>query len=185
MSGEKVKESGADALEAASIAVYDKDEFEGLPDEEIVKLCSDYAAYTRISLAEEHGQIVTNIAAIEEQLHTFTELVEMIGSDNTAVLTRTLPAISAHFEALKPSFQQIDRMEGLVNRAGQDMDVMEKQLEEAENTVEEGTLKNVLKMPLNLFNKQIAEGSGTSAARDEFVPHEIFSTNQYFETANK
>ena len=57
MSGEKVKESGADALEAASIAVYDKDEFEGLPDEGIVKLCSDYAAYTRISLAEEHGQV--------------------------------------------------------------------------------------------------------------------------------
>ena len=26
-------------------------------------------------------QIVTNIAAIEEQLHTFTEMVEMIGSN--------------------------------------------------------------------------------------------------------
>ena len=57
MSGEKVKESGAEALEAASIAVYDKEEFEGLPDEDIDKLCSDYVAYTRISLAEEHGQV--------------------------------------------------------------------------------------------------------------------------------
>ena len=30
-------------------------------------------------------------------------------------------------------------------------------MEEAESTIEEGTLKNVLKMPLNLFNKQLAE----------------------------
>ena len=57
MSGEKVKVHGADALEAASIAVHHKEVFEGLPDEEIGKLCSDYAAFTRISLAEEHGQV--------------------------------------------------------------------------------------------------------------------------------
>ena len=35
--------------------------------------------------------------------------------------------------------------------------ITEKQLEEAESTIEEGTLKNVLKMPLNLFTKQLAE----------------------------
>ena len=35
--------------------------------------------------------------------------------------------------------------------------VAEKQLEEAESTIDEGTLKNVLKMPLNLFNKQLVE----------------------------
>ena len=34
--------------------------------------------------------------------------------------------------------------------------ILEKQLEEAESTVAEGTLKNVLKMPLNLFNKQLS-----------------------------
>ena len=43
---------------------------------------------------------------------------------STAVLASTLPAIAVSFEALKPSFQQIDRMEGLVNRVGQDMEVM-------------------------------------------------------------
>eukprot|EP00092_Neocalanus_flemingeri_P065441 GFUD01079580.1.p1 GENE.GFUD01079580.1~~GFUD01079580.1.p1 ORF type:complete len:177 (-),score=67.79 GFUD01079580.1:50-541(-) len=139
------------------MAIYDKEEFEKVDDEEVKKLCSDYAAYTRVNLAEEHGQIVTNIAAIEEQLQSFAEMVEMLGSDNTAVLSSTLPAISAQFEALKPSFQQIDRMEGLVSRVGRDMDMMEKQLDEAENTIVEGTLKNVLKMPLNLFNKQMAE----------------------------
>ena len=129
MSVDKVKESATDALETASMAVYDKEEFEKLDDDEVKKLCSDYAAYTRVNLSEEHGQvtslfdqprrldcvclpsgswkyewhslewriaelyilsysfillfiqIVTSIAAIEEQLQSFTEMVELIGSD--------------------------------------------------------------------------------------------------------
>ena len=43
---------------------------------------------------------------------------------STTVLTTTLPVLSAQFEDLKPRFQQIDRLEGLVHRVGQDMDVM-------------------------------------------------------------
>merc|ERR1711936_55371 len=163
MSADKVKETIDNAV------VYDNDD--------VKKLCNDYAAYTRVNLAEDHGQIVTSIAGFEEQLHTFTEMLELINNDNTTTLTRTLPTISAQFEALKPSFQQIDKLEGLVDRIGQDMDVMEKQLDEAENTIVEGTLKNVLRMPLNLFNKQLTEGNG--AGREEFVPHNIFRTTQY------
>lgn len=47
-------------------------------------------------------------------------------------------------------------MEELIARINADFDVIEKQLEDAENTIVEGTLKNVLKMPLNLFNKQLS-----------------------------
>ena len=67
-----------------------------------------------------------------------------------------LPKIATQFESLKPSFTKIDRMEELIARINADFDVIEKQLEDAENTIVEGTLKNVLKMPLNLFNKQLS-----------------------------
>merc|ERR1711915_769821 len=103
---------------------------------------------------------------------------------NTAVFLRTLPTISAQFEGLKPSFQQIDRLESLVARVGQDMDVIEKQLDEAEGTIMEGTLKNVLKKPLNLFSKQLGE-VGLGGADEQFVPHQIFSTEKYFGSGNK
>ena len=49
-------------------------------------LCSQYAAYTRVNLAEEHGQIVTQIANMEEQLHTFSQLLEAISSSNSGVI---------------------------------------------------------------------------------------------------
>ena len=48
-------------------------------------LCCQYAAYTRVNLAEEHGQIVTQIATMEEQLHTFSQLIEAISSSNSGV----------------------------------------------------------------------------------------------------
>ena len=49
-------------------------------------LCEQYAAYTRVNLAEEHGQIVTQIANMEEQLHTFSQLLEAISSSNSGVI---------------------------------------------------------------------------------------------------
>ena len=49
-------------------------------------LCHQYAAYTRVNLAEEHGQIVTQIANMEEQLHTFSQLLEAISSSNSGVI---------------------------------------------------------------------------------------------------
>ena len=87
------------------------------------------------------------------------------------ILKVMLPKITAQYESLRPNFRKIDRMEDLVTRVSADFDVLgsklilkstklptgsEKQLDDAENTIVEGTLRNVLKMPLNLLNKQLS-----------------------------
>ena len=41
---------------------------------------------------------------------------------STALLSSHLPAITAQFESLKPSFTRLDRLESLVARARRDMD---------------------------------------------------------------
>merc|ERR1712025_1555638 len=134
---------------------------EKLDDKVVTELCKDYAAYTRVNISEEHGQVVTQMAAIEEQISTFSEMLTDIQANNV-ILKDILPKIATQFESLKPSFTKIDRMEELIARINADFDVIEKQLEDAENTVVEGTLKNVLKMPLNLFNKQLSVTEATS-----------------------
>ena len=48
---------------------------ERLDDKVVAELCRDYAHYTRVNISEEHGQVVTQIAAIEEQLSTFSEML--------------------------------------------------------------------------------------------------------------
>jgi len=160
---------------------------EKLDDKVVKSLCQDYAHYTRVNISEEHGQIVTQIAAIEEQISSFKEILEDIQGNNS-ILADILPKITTQFESLKPSFQKIDRIEDLISRINSDFDILEKQLEEAESTVAEGTLKNVLKMPLNLFNKQLSvtEASSsmstaqTSSSSKKFSPHSIFKTEEYF-----
>merc|ERR1711976_435614 len=160
---------------------------EKLDDKLARELCQDYANYTRVNISEEHGQIVTQIAAIEEQISSFSEILQDIQGNNL-ILKDILPKITTQFESIKPSFTKIDRIEDLISRMNADFDVLEKQLEEAENTVAEGTLKNVLKMPLNLFNKQLsvsevasvssptAVASVASSNKNVFIPHSIFKT---------
>jgi len=48
---------------------------EKLDDKAVTELCEDYAAYTRVNISEEHGQVVTQMAAIEEQISTFSEML--------------------------------------------------------------------------------------------------------------
>ena len=48
---------------------------EKLDDKVVTELCKDYAAYTRVNISEEHGQVVTQMAAIEEQISTFSEML--------------------------------------------------------------------------------------------------------------
>jgi len=44
----------------------------------ISELCDDYAKYTRSNISEEHVQILTQIAAIEEQLSSFSDILSDI-----------------------------------------------------------------------------------------------------------
>merc|ERR1711983_759785 len=136
----------------------------------VSELCDDYAKYTRSNISEEHVQILTQIAAIEEQLSSFSDILSDIQGNNE-ILKVMLPKITAQYESLRPNFRKIDRMEDLVTRVSADFDVLgsklilkstklptgsEKQLDDAENTIVEGTLRNVLKMSLNLLNKQLS-----------------------------
>lgn len=51
---------------------------EKLDEKAVTELCKDYAAYTRVNISEEHGQVVTQIAAIEEQISSFSEMLQDI-----------------------------------------------------------------------------------------------------------
>ena len=69
-------------------------QLESLDPSVVKELCQDYAQFTRVNISEEHGQvsltsdhlllisdtlqIVTQIAAIEEQISTFSDLLTQI-----------------------------------------------------------------------------------------------------------
>ena len=52
--------------------------FPPLPEEEAARLCANWAESSRINLSEEHSQLVTGIAGMEEQLQSFSELLHCV-----------------------------------------------------------------------------------------------------------
>jgi hypothetical protein len=174
----EMSEAGPEAEVAAA-------ELEPYGDARVRALCRDYAAYTRVSLAEEHGQIVTQIAALEEQLHTFSQLLEVVGSDTGSLLgPGGLPEAREQWRRLEPGLARVDRLEELVARVRTDLDTLELQLEQAEATVGGGPLKQVstvLKNPLSLFGRVPAP---PSPGPSRFHPAELLSTEDYFPRAD-
>ena len=63
---------------------------ERLDDKVVAELCRDYAHYTRVNISEEHGQVVTQIAAIEEQIQFYS----------TGSVIRTCRSIHTEFSQL-------------------------------------------------------------------------------------
>jgi len=154
-------------------------------------LCGQYAAYTRVNLAEEHGQIVTQIANMEEQLHTFSQLLEAISSSNSGIGgPEGLALAHVQWEKMQPGMARLDRLEELVAKVKEDMDKLEVQLEQAEATVDGGggTLKQVstvLKNPLSLFSKQGRDQASAPSPSPAFHPLEIFQASDYFPAATE
>ena len=52
--------------------------FPPLPEEEAARLCANWAESSRINLSEEHSQLVTGIAGMEEQLQSFSEILHSV-----------------------------------------------------------------------------------------------------------
>ena len=71
---------------------------EKLDDKAMTELCEDYAAYTRVNISEEHGQVVTQMAAIEEQISTFSEMLTDIQANKYGIgHTRNVMNLNEYF----------------------------------------------------------------------------------------
>jgi len=149
-------------------------------DEKLRRMCAEYSGYPRVSLAEDHGQIVTLIANLEEQLHGFQQLLEVISSDSGSVGgAGGLVVAQRQWTVLQPSLARLERLEALVARVAADMEVLEAQMDEAEATVGGGPLKQVsevLRNPLSLFRPAASPPPPLPA----FHPAEIFRTQDFF-----
>jgi len=150
-------------------------------DKVIEKLAADYAAMSRGNLAVHHGDLVETVITLEEQLNTFTQMIQLIEKDSSSMCSSVLPEITAQYRSLQPTFNQIDRLQELVDRVQADMDALESQLLVAEEGATKGTLKGVLRSQLSLFSWQ--DKQATEVPKDnKFEQIEIFRTENFFQS---
>jgi len=151
----------------------------------VEQLAKDYAQYTRSNLAMNHGDLVETVINLEDQLSTFTQMLQLIDNDSTGVCGQALPEISSQFQALRPAFRQIDKVQELVDRVQQDMDAVEAQLTAAEESTSKGTLKDVFKTQLSLFTRDRSIGSTSrDSITASYEPVGIFKAKDYFKPEN-
>merc|ERR1719226_80272 len=142
-----------DSLSVASPSVESILEGEGPLDvsEAFAKWTVDICKYANKDLDKENGRFDDAVEDIELRLEEFEHLLEMQQRDSTTCLFKQMPQLSQRFEEMERVFDGIDRLELMVARIKEDMDRVDRQLVEAESTVEgSGVLKSFV--PLIFIN---------------------------------
>ena len=70
----------------------------------------------------------------------------MAQNDTTTILFQRLPTLASKYQQMEKTFEKIDKLEYMVARIKEDMDKLDKQLTEAEATIEGGPLKAIMPM---------------------------------------
>ena len=73
------------------------------------------------------------------QLDEFEQLLVLSQSDANVCLFKHVPGLQTKFGEMQSVFEKIDRLEFMIARVKNDMDKIERQLSEAESTVDENS----------------------------------------------
>jgi len=117
------------------------------------------------------------------KLDEFEQLMVLSQSDANVCLFKHVPGLQTKFTEMQSVFDKIDRLEFMVARVKNDMDKIERQLSEAESTVEPTTasgtaLKSIVPY---IFNpRSLMETNLPTTALPEFEPVNLFSTEDFF-----
>ncbi|XP_071820829.1 biogenesis of lysosome-related organelles complex 1 subunit 4-like isoform X2 [Apostichopus japonicus] len=112
------------------------------------------------------------------RLDEFCAVVDIIRTDSSLALNRSLPEVHAKSKELESVFQKVDDLEKFVSLVKKDVMVIEEQVNTAEKDL--GTLTSVknLIMSFPLFSQKRTRNPAHKPLR-RYVPPEIFRTEDY------
>eukprot|EP00088_Acartia_fossae_P013194 TRINITY_DN16873_c0_g1_i3.p1 TRINITY_DN16873_c0_g1~~TRINITY_DN16873_c0_g1_i3.p1 ORF type:complete len:160 (+),score=31.97 TRINITY_DN16873_c0_g1_i3:40-519(+) len=145
------------------------------------RLASDYATLSRSNLATNHADIVEHIITLEEQIATFSEMLQITEKDSAKICDEILPEIHEQYAALQPTFRQIDKLQELVDTAQKDTDTIEAKLCAAEEAANKSSIKNVIKSQLGKLSVTRDRNAGASGDQNKtkYEPVNIFKTEDF------
>jgi len=104
-------------------------------------------------------------------------------SDANVCLFKHVPGLETKFAEMQSVFDKIDRLEFMVARVKNDMDKVERQLSEAEASVESTTAGGTALKSINkiIFNpRSLMDSNSPTTNLPEFEPVNLFSTEEFF-----
>ncbi|ELT88198.1 hypothetical protein CAPTEDRAFT_228865 [Capitella teleta] len=150
-------------------------------DATVEALANDYAKLLDMDIEKEKQQLDDGIEEMLTKLDEFCGLVDVIRSDSTLCLTRTLPEIQRKSHEMNVIFERIDKLEAFVNLINTQVSAMNDQVTLAEDQIgsSRGFKKVLNNFSLPFFSKK-TETPPTPPATHDYTPIEIFKTSDYF-----
>ena len=156
----------------------------GLDDNQniVEDLCMEYSQHLSVNSEKEQKQLDDNIEDLLTKLEEYCGLVDIIRSDTTLCLTRTLPQVYGKSKEMEAIYNRIDQLEAFVATVKGNVTTMEALLDQSES--EMGSYSGMKKflssitMP-SFLGKKLSQPK-PERQLSQFTPPEIFKTEDFF-----
>ncbi|KAK7114305.1 biogenesis of lysosome-related organelles complex 1 subunit 4-like [Littorina saxatilis] len=164
-----------------SLSSFAADDVEGKSTDVLVEeLAGDYSRFLSFDVAKEQGKFSESIETMLTKLEEFCGLVDMIRSDTSLCLSKTMPEIQSKCEEMEEMFDRIDCLESFVGVVKKDVTAMEESVGKAETELTSGTL--IKKLSSLVTSKK--SSSAKTTQKPQFTPPHIFHTERYLTSSD-
>ncbi|XP_046563825.1 biogenesis of lysosome-related organelles complex 1 subunit 4-like [Haliotis rubra] len=149
-----------------------------MDDNQLVEdLASDYSKYMSFDLTREQGKFSESIEDMLTKLDEFCGLVDMIRSDTTLCLNKTVPDIQSKCAEMEIIFEKIDKLEAFVGVVKQSVGKMDELVSKAEDDF--GSLGGFMKKISSIVSPKRSQDPERRSKQPGFVQPQIFHTSDY------
>ncbi|KAL5021838.1 hypothetical protein ScPMuIL_000993 [Solemya velum] len=141
-------------------------------------MCAEYAQYIITDSSKEQEKFHEAIDEMLTKLDEFGGLVDMIRSDTTLCLNKTLPEIQQKSLQMQKIFDRVDKMEAFVGVVRHNIANMEDVVSKAEDDL--GSLSGIKKMLSSFVSPKRTKSKGKDQ-KCTYEPVDIFSTQTFFQ----
>lgn len=168
-------------------------------DDMLAETSSDWSQYLQVDTSKHDTAIQDLSEDLMIRLDEFEQLLSMSKDDTKICFFKQMPAIQEKYNELEDVFHNVDSLKKMVDRIKQDMDKLDKELTDAEATVEIAPMQSFMPSLIGgaknfignsaasvLIRNAITEPSQSSstASMDSstiYEPLNIFHTEDFFE----
>ncbi|XP_071503793.1 biogenesis of lysosome-related organelles complex 1 subunit 4-like [Diadema antillarum] len=145
-------------------------------DECVDRAASSFAAYLRVEPEKESKRLEEEIEEMLTKLEEFRAVVDMVRTDTSLALNRSLPEIYSKAMEMDSIFKKIDQLEEFVAVVRKNVMAYENLVNTAEKDL--GTLHSI-KSLLNSFPLFSSRKGASSRPTKKFIAPPVYSTSDY------
>lgn len=147
-------------------------------------LANIYSEYVKVDISKEVSAVEEIIDDTLTRLEEFKSIIEMMRTDTNYVVVENILSRRGELLAL---CEKVHKLEALVSRVHQDVNVIETQVMEAEQDIKynsEGKLRSMLR-PLLFMKPDLLPSTPRSNRLPPYLPPDIFKTSDFFPASDK